>query len=338
MIGVWKILLAFVEGLFKSKARLNAENAYLRHQLNVLRRNAKGRLTLRNWDRLALVWFYRIFPSVLETTRILTPETLVRWHRQGFRAYWRRKSRNLGGRPRINNELRDLIRQMCLANPLWGAPRIHGELLKLGIEISEATVSNYMVKGRRPGSQSWKSFLRNHQEGIASLDLLTVPTIGFKILYCLVILGHERRRIIHFAVTSNPTSSWLAQQITEAFPWESAPHYLIRDNDCAYGQSYRRRLRSMGIRDRPTSLRSPWQNGHVERVIGSIRRECLDHVIVFNAVHLRRTMRSYVDYYNNSRTHLSLNKDVPENRPIQWHGTINCDPKVGGLHHHYCRI
>jgi transposase InsO family protein len=338
MMAILKILLAFVTGLFKSKAQLNAENAYLRHQLNVLRRNAAGRLTLSNWDRLALVWFYRLFPSVLEATRIVTPSTIVRWYRQGFRAYWRRKSRNLGGRPRINNELRDLIRQMCFANPLWGAPRIHGELLKLGIETSEATVSNYMVKGDRPGSQSWKSFLKNHADGIASLDLLTVPTIGFKILYCLVILDHKRRRIIHFAVTSNPTSSWLAQQITEAFPWESAPHYLIRDNDGAYGQVFRQRLRSMGILDRPTSLRSPWQNGRVERLIGSIRRECLDHVIIFNARHLRRTMRTYVDYYNNSRTHLSLNKDAPERRQIQSSGTIKCIPKVGGLHHHYCRI
>jgi transposase InsO family protein len=293
MMAICKILLALVTGLFKSKAQLNAENAYLRHQPNVLRRNTTGRLTLNNWDRVALVWFYRLFPSVLEATRIVTPATIVRWHRQGFGAYWRRKSRNLGGRPRINNELRDLIRQMCLANPLWGAPRIHGELLKLGIEISEATVSNYMVKGRRPGSQSWKSFLRNHQKGIASLDLLTVPTIGFKILYCLVILGHERRRIIHFAVTSNPTSSWLAQQITEAFPWESAPDYLIRDNDGAYGAVFRRRLRSMGIRDQPTSLRSPWQNSHVERVIGSIRRECLDHLIVVGKRYLRRVMKAY---------------------------------------------
>lgn len=338
MIEIWKILFALISGLFKSKARLEAENAFLRHQLNVLRRKVPNRLRLGNWDRLTIVWFYRLFPFLLETTRIVSPATIVRWHRQGFKAYWRHKSRNLGGRPRINKELRDLIREMCLANPLWGAPRIHGELLKLGIEVSEATVSNYMVRGHRPGSQSWNTFLKNHAEGIASLDLLTVPTIRFNILYCLVILDHRRRRIIHFAVNSNPTSIWLAQQLTEAFPWESAPRYLIRDNDGAYGHVFRQRLWSMGIRDRPTSPRSPWQNGHVERVIGSIRRECLDHFIVFNAAHLRRIMRSYADYYNHSRTHLSLSKDAPKSRPIQKFGTIDRIPKVGGLHHHYCRI
>ncbi len=195
-----------------------------------------------------------------------------------------------------------------------------------------------MVRGLRPGSQSWKSFLKNHADGIASLDLLTVPTIGFKILYCLLILDHRRRRIIHFAVTFNPTSVWLAGQITEAFPWDEAPQYLIRDNDRAFGHVFQKRLRSMGIRDRSTSPCSPWQNGHVERVIGSIRRECIDHVVVFNAVHLRRIMRSYVDYYNYSRTHLSLSKDAPKSRPIQKVGTIDRIPKVGGLHHHYCRI
>lgn len=338
MIAILRILLAFVFGLFKSKARLEAENAFLRHQLNVLRRKVPHRVSMSNWDRLTFVGFYRLFPFLLETTRIIKPATLVRWHRQGFKAYWRRKSRNFDGRPRISKEIRNLIREMCLANPLWGAPRLHGELLMLGIEVSEATVSNYMVKGHHPGSQTWKTFLKNHADGIASLDLLTVPTIGFRILYCLVILDHRRRRIVHFAVTSNPTSNWLAQQITEAFPWVSAPQYLVRDNDRAYGHVFRRRLQSMGIRDRPTSPHSPWQNGHVERLIGSIRRECLDHVIVFNAAHLRRIMRSYTDYYNQSRTHLSLSKDAPSGRSIQKAGSIKGIPKVGGLHHQYCRI
>ncbi len=227
---------------------------------------------------------------------------------------------------------------MSLANPLWGAPRIHGELLKLGIEVSQTTVTKYMIKGRRPPSQSWKTFLHNHADGIASIDFLVVPTVGFRLLYCLVILHHGTRRLVHFAATSNPTADWLARQITEAFPWDEAPDYLIRDNDGVYGHMFTRRLYAMGIRDRPTAPRSPWQNGYVERLIGSIRRECLDHLIVFNEVHLRRIMKRYADYYNKARTHLSLGKDSPSNRPIEYRGVIKPLPILGGLHHRYCRI
>jgi len=338
MIGILKLILAFFCGLFKSEARLEAENTYLRHQLGVLCRKAPRKITLCNWERLVFVWFYRLYPSLLESTHIINPQTIVRWHRQGFRAYWRWKSFNQGGRPRIDKDLRKLIREMSLANPLWGAPRIHGELLKLGFEISQTTVANYMIKGRRPPSQSWKTFLHNHAEGIASIDFLVVPTVGFRLLYCLVILHHGTRRLVHFAATSNPTADWLARQITEAFPWDEAPDYLIRDNDGVYGHIFTRRLYAMGIRDRPTALRSPWQNGYVERLIGSIRRECLDHLIVFNEVHLRWIMKRYAGYYNQSRTHLALNKNSPSNRPIERHGVIKPLPILGGLHHRYCRI
>jgi len=225
-----------------------------------------------------------------------------------------------------------------LANPLWGAPRIHGELLKVGVDVAQSTVAKYMIKGRRPPLQSWKTFLRNHADGIASVDFLVVPTAAFKLLFGLVILSHDRRRLVHIAVTAHPTADWIARQISEAFPWDTAPQYLIRDRDGAYGEKFRRRVRAMGIRDRPTAPRSPWQNGNVERLIGSIRRECLDHLIVFGEGHLRRVLRAYADYYNRTRTHLSLKKDAPFPRPILREGRIKSVPHLGGLHHSYVRI
>src|SRR5467141_2211460 len=227
---------------------------------------------------------------------------------------------------------------MRLANPLWGAPRIHGELLKLGIEVAQSTVAKYMGRCRRPPSQSWKTFLRNHAAGIAAMDLLVVPTIGFRLLYVLVILGHHRRRILSFGVTSHPTAEWIARQITDAFPWTDAPRYLIRDRDAVYGQAVTRRLKSMGIRERPTAPRSPWQNGHVERLIGSIRRECLDHLIVLNEEHLRRILAKFSTYYNEWRPHVSLGKDAPNRRPIERFGDIVAHSILGGLHHRYARI
>jgi transposase InsO family protein len=227
---------------------------------------------------------------------------------------------------------------MSRANWLWGAPRIHGELLKLGIEIAESTVAKYMVPGpRRPG-QSWKTFLHNHAAGIVATDLFVVPTIGFKLLYCLVFLAHGRRKLVHHAVTAHPTAEWVARQMIEAFPWDTAPRYLVRDRDAVYGHVVRRRLRGLGIRDRPTAPRSPWQNAHVERLIGSARRECIDHVIVFGETHLCRIMSMYASYYNEARTHLSLGKDAPISRPIARFGRIMAEPMVGGLHHRYARI
>jgi transposase InsO family protein len=227
---------------------------------------------------------------------------------------------------------------MCEENPLWGAPRIHGELLKLGFTVAQSTVSKYMLRGRRPPSQGWKTFLRNHADGIAAVDFLVVPTLTFERLFAFVVLGVGRRNILWIGVTANPTAEWLARQITEAFPWDTAPEFLVRDNDGAYGEIFTRRLQSMGIRDRPISPRSPWQNGYVERVIGSIRRECLDHVIVWSETHLRRVLREYTLYYNTARSHLGLDKDAPNRRPIQSRGTIIGGAVLGGLHHQYCRI
>lgn len=235
-------------------------------------------------------------------------------------------------------EVRRLIQQISRENPLWGAPRIHGELLKLGIKVCQSTVAKYMVRGRRPPSQSWLTFLRNHADGIAAIDLFVVPTISFRLLYGLVILHLGRRRIVHVGATYHPTAEWLARQVTEAFPWDTAPDHLIRDRDCAYGDVFRKRLSAMGIRDGPTAPQSPWQNGYVERAIGSIRRELLDHVIVTGERHLCRRLRDYADYYNSWRTHLALDKDTPLPRPIHTKGAITSVPKLGGLHHAYVRI
>jgi transposase InsO family protein len=256
----------------------------------------------------------------------------------GFAAYWRWKSRSPGGQPRIAQEVRDLIRRMSLENPLWGATKIHGELLKLGIAVAQSTVSIYMVPRSDRPLQTWRTFLSNHMEGIASIDLFVVSTIAFQRLFAFLVLGHERRRLLWFAVTRNPTADWLARQITEAFPWDDAPKYLIRDNDRVFGAVFKAHVRAMGIRDGPTSFRSPWQNGYVERLIGSIRRECTDHLLVFNAEHLRRILAKYATYYNEVRTHVSLGKDAPCRRPVERFGHIVAYPVLGGLHHRYARI
>jgi len=338
MIGIMKVLCWILGLRFKSRSQIEAENLALRHQLSVVCRRAPRRLRLQNSDRLLFIWLYRLWPSVLESMVVVRPDTVVRWHRHGVKLFWRWKSRGCSGRPRIPREVRDLIREVGLANPLWGAPRIHGELLKLGIDVAQTTVAKYMARGRRPPSQTWKTFLQNHAKGIASVDFLVVPTAAFKLLFGLVILCHDRRRLAHVAVTSNPTADWIARQITEAFPWDTAPKHLIRGRDGTYGVLFRRRLGAMGIRDRPTAPRSPWQNGYVERLIGSIRRECLDHVIVFGEAHLRRVLADYANYYNGMRTHLSLGKDSPFPRPILEEGQIKSVPHPGGLHHSYVRM
>ena len=305
MIGLLCFVLAILGAPFKSRIRLEAEKAVLQHQLIVLRRKLCGRVQFAN---------------------------------SGFRYYWRWKSRSLGGRPQIEAVLRALIRQMSMENPLWGAPRIHGELLKLGFEVAQSSVAKYMVKRRGPPGQGWLTFLRNHAPDIAAMDLFVVPTIGFDLLYAFVVVRLDRRDLVWINVTRNPTAEWVARQITEAFPWDDAPKYLIRDRDRIYGTIVTRRLRAMGIRDKPIAPASPWQNGFAERLIGSIRRECLDHVIVWGEAHLRRILKSYADYYNSVRTHRSLDKDAPISRPIHQTGFIRSHPILGGLHHHYVRV
>src|SRR6202011_2022044 len=300
-----------------------------------MRRRLYGRVRLTNNDRWFFILLYRSFPSILQDLAIIRPDTLLRCHRAGFRRYWRWKSRSLGGRPRIAADLRALIRRMSMENPLWGAPRIHGELLKLGFEVAQSSVAKYMVKRWGPPSQGWRTFLRNHAPDIAAMDLFVVPTIGFDLPYAFVIVRLDRRDLVWINVTTHPTAEWVGRQITEAFPWNEAPHSMIRERDRIYGAVVTRRLRAMGIRDKPTASASPWQNGFAERLIGSIWRECLDHLIVFGEEHLRRILKSYADYYNCVRTHRSLHKDAPVSRPVQRSGIISSHAILGGLHHQY---
>ena len=338
MVALLFLFLNLLTSPFKSTSRLEAENAALRRQFVVLQRNLRGRIELTNGDRMFFALLYRWFPSILQAMTIVRPETVVCWHRAGFRRYWRWKSRGRGGRPPIQPELRALIRRMSVENVLWGAPRIQGELLKLGFVVAQSTVAKYMVRKGDPSGQSWGTFLRNHAPHIAAMDLLVVPTIAFIQLYVLVIVRLARRDLVWVNVTRYPTAEWIARQVTEAFPWDEAPRYLIRDRDSIYGTAVTRRLRAMGIRDKPIAPGSPWQNGHAERLIGTIRRECVDHLIVFGEAHLRRILREYAAYYNGSRTHRALNQDAPVHRPVQSIGAITSRPVLGGLHHQYCRI
>lgn len=326
--------------IFSNRADLAAENLALRQQLAVLRRTAK-RPQICQRDRIFWVWLSRLWKNWRSSLLIVQPDTVVRWHRRGFRLYWRWKSRKTG-RPKVDPEIRSLIRRMSLENPLWGTPRVQSELRLLGFDVAESTVAKYMVK-RRPGppSQSWRTFLKNHMDCTAACDFFVVPTVTFRLLFCFVVLGHERRRILHFNVTEHPSARWTAQQIVEAFPADGTePRYLLRDRDSIYGGYFRRRVKNVGIEEVLIAPRSPWQNPYCERVIGSIRRECTNHLIVRNAAHLRKILSGYMDYYNGSRPHSSLDGDAPTGRQVETatKGTVVAIPQVGGLHHRYTRV
>src|SRR5713101_4812975 len=336
MLAILHSLGMFMVDLFKPRRRLEAENLFLRHQLSIALRRAPPRLRLRGSDRALLVWMTRLWPNLLGAAKVVQPETILRWPRARFTAVWRLKSRKRAGRPKIDRGLRDLIRRKSRENSEWGASRIHGELLMLGFEVAQSTVSKYMVRDGSP-SQSWKTFFRNHAQAIAAIDLFVVPTLTFERLFAFLVLGHDRRQLLWFEVTRHPTAEWLARQITEAFPWASAPTYLVRDNDRAYGHAFRSRVRAMGIRDRPISPGSPWQNPYVERLIGTVRRECLDGMLIFGEAHLRQILSPYAAYYNEVRTHLALGKDAPLGRAVQRSGVVVAIPILSGLHHHYVR-
>ena len=326
--------------IFADRAALHTEILALRQQVAVLKRQ-RPRPSLRKADRVFWVILSCLWPGWRHALVIVRPETVIGWHRKAFRLFWTWKSRRgKPGRPPVSREIRYLVRRMSRENTRWGAPRIHGELLKLGFSISQTAVSKYMVRYPSPPSQSWRTFLTNHADCLASIDFFVVPTATFHLLFGFIVLHHERRQIVHFGVTANPTMAWVAQQIREAFPWGTAPRYLIRDRDGAYGQSFRSTVTAMGVEEVVTAPRSPWQNPYVERLIGSVRRECLDHSIILNERHLRRILGSYLDYYHGSRTHLSLGKDTPDGRPVQpaGSGTVVSLPKVGGLHHRYERL
>ena len=335
---IFILFRTFISAL-RSHRALALENLALRHQLEVLKRNAK-KPRLTNRDRALWIFLLRYWADWRESLTLVQPETVIRWHRRGFRLYWKWKSRpRWPGRRRVPTEVRDLIRQMSRDNPLWGAPRIHGELLKLGIEVSQATVSKYMIRHRKPPSQGWRTFLTNHAQDIVSVDFFTVPTATFRVLFVFLVLSNARRRVIHFNVTDSPSAAWTGQQVVEAFPWDTVPRYLLRDRDGVFGEDFVRRVESMDIKQVLISARSPWQNPYVERIIGSIRRECVDHTIIFNERHLRRVLREYFKYYHSSRTHLGLEKDCPTPRPVERPelGSICTESMVGGLHHRYFR-
>ena len=271
---------------------------------------------------------------------IVQPETVVRWHRMGFRLYWRWKSaRGQPGRPKVARELRDLIRRMSRENSTWGAPRIADELRLLGYDLCRATVAKYIARMSNPPSETWKTFLKNHAKDIAAIDFFLVPTVTFRLLYCFVVLSHDRRRVIHFNVTEHPTAQWTGQQIVEAFPFDTAPKYLLRDNDSIYGEEFQRRVESLGIEEVKTAYHSPWQNPFAERIIGSIRRECLDHMVILNEDHLRRVLADYLEYYNAHRAHQGLDGDTPlgREREMPDFGPVRAIPFLGGLHHRYTR-
>jgi hypothetical protein len=331
---IWFVL----RGMLISRWALAAENLALGQQLAVLRRSGR-RPRLRAWDRAFWAWLSRWWARWKDALVIVSPATVVGWHRQGFRLWWRWKSRGRDGRPRIGAEVRRLKRRMARDNHLWGAPRIQAEMRLLGHDVAESTVAKYLSRRRGPPSPSWRSFLRNHHADVAAVDFFVVPTVTFRLLYGFLVLCHQRRRVAHFAVTAHPTAEWTSKQIREAFPFDQAPTYLIRDRDAIYGDCFRRQLRSMGIEEVLTAPRSPWQNPFAERPIGSIRRECLDHVIVLGEANLKRILNSYISYHQWARCHLSLDGNAPFPRQVEppERGRVIAIPQVGGLHDRYTR-
>jgi len=331
-------LLLTIRVSLRDRAALQLEILALRHQLHLVNRSRPQRLRLSAAHRLLWAWLSNVWNGWRAAIVIVKPETVLAWHRRGFRLFWTWKSRRPLGRPVIPPDVRLLIRTMAAANPLWGAPRIHGELLKLGIDISQATVAKYMPRHRDPPSQTWRTFLANHVDQIMAADFFVVPTVTYRLLFVLVILAHHCRRIVHVAVTAHPTAAWTAQQLREAFPEDAAPRYLLHDRDHAFGAAAATAA-GMGIQEIRSAPRSPWQNAYAERVIGSIRRECLDHVIVLNETGLSRVLTGYLAYYHQSRTHLSLAKDSPHPRSVSppTLGPVVAMPQVGGLHHRYDR-
>ena len=339
MKTVLSALISAVKTTIRSRLSLQVEILALRHQLAVYQRTPR-RPRLKPADRLLWAWLAKRWAGWRVALVFVKPETVIAWQRKLFRDHLAGlSSTGKPGRFPIAKEVRDLIRWMSTANPRWGSPRILGEIRKLGFEITKSTVEKYMVRHRNPPSQTWRSFLENHTQDLVSVDFFVVPTVRFVVLYVFVVLAHDRRRVIHFNVTEQPTASWAAQQIVEAFPWEEAPRYLLRDRDGIYGHQFRGRVHNMGIEEVLIAPRSPWQSPFVERLIGSIRHECLDFVIILNERHLRRILSRYFAYYHRSRTHMSLEMDCPEPRAVQPPelGDVIELSKVGGLHHRYER-
>jgi putative transposase len=341
MLTVVRLVCGSTVAFLRSRAVLAAEILALRHQLGVLQRSSPARRPFTRWDRALWAFFLRHWSGWKGSLVLVKPETVIAWHRRAIRLFWRRRS--LAGRPSIRAEIRRLIRLMAEENATWGAPRIHGGLLKLGYVVAERTVSRYLAsicpEPTKPRSPDVTTFLKNHARDIVAVDMFVVPTIRFQLLYIFIILGLERRRLIFANVTTNPTADWLAQQVVNAFPWDTAPSFLIRDRDRAYGLAFSARVRGLGSREIRTAVRAPFMNSFAERVIGTLRRECFDHPIVLSERHAQRLLAEFRDWYNQDRVHLALGKDAPDHRPNEPAelGDVVALPRLGGLHHRYCR-
>ncbi len=336
------VILSVIKFIFtfsQSQLSMQMEIAALRHQLLVYQRKDK-RPKIKPTDRILWSWISKFWSGWNDALYFVKPATVIAWRRKKFKEHWTKLCRSgKSGRPATDPEIVRLIRNMSKTNPFWGSPRIRDELRKIGIKLSKSTIEKYMVKHRKPPSPTWRAFFDNHVRDLVSVDFFVVPTFRNTVLFAFLVLAHDRRHVIHFNVTKHPTAKWTAQQIVEAFPWDTAPRYLLRDRDRIYGQVFQDRVENMGIEEVKIAPRSPWPSPYVERLIGSIRRECLDHVIVLNERHLKRTLTDYFSYYHRYRTHLSLDSDCPESRPVQTKemGKVIAFPEVGGFHHHYER-
>ncbi|HEW79599.1 MAG TPA: transposase [Phycisphaerales bacterium] len=332
------LLFEFLRLSFKTRQSVVLENLLLRQQIIIFKRKTK-RPRIENIDRIILAWISKLWNDWKSAMIIVKPETVIGWHKKGFKLYWKRKSLRVG-RPNIDWQLIKFIRRMQKENQAWSAQRIQGELVKLGLDVSDNTVAKYMRKHKADPEkrQRWLTFLRNHARHIVGIDFLVARTIFFKSMHVFVAISHDRRKILHFGVTSKPHSQWAIQQLRETFAFDETTKYVIRDNDKIFSEDFKQHIKNFGLKDKPTAYRSPWQNPIAERVIGTLRRECLDHMIILNEKHLYDVLHKYIfEYYNVSRTHMSLGKDSPERRPIQKDGKIVSKPILGGLHHIYSR-
>ena len=340
MVQFFMAVLEALRVFFRARGDTALEVLALRHQVAVLKRQ-RPRPPLNSSDRFFWTTLRRFWSRWTEVLLIVQPETVVGWHRAGFRLYWRWRSRPRGGRPRITQELRDLIQRLARENAAWGAPKIHAELQKLGFTLAERTVARYLRRIIRRGDpcRKWLAFLENHREGIAAFDFFTVPTVTFRVLYCFFVIEHQRRKILHCNVTPHPTAEWIIQQLREAFPESGRYRYVLFDRDRKFNAEVISFLKAAGLEPKRTSVQAPWQNGLAERWIGSCRREILDQIIALNEQHLRRVLQDYVNYYEQDRLHDSLHKDAPNRRAVQQrpgpHATVISLPRLGGLHHRY---
>ena len=333
-------LMSLIALRFRKRSSLELEVIALRHQLAVLQRRRKLRPRIIPADRLVWSWLYDSCPQALRWIRLVHPRTVIEWHRRGFRFYWRAKSVGSHSPWKVKGQLRQLILQMHNDNTGWGAGRIQGELLKLGYSVTRATICKYLAKYPLTPGPGWRVFLRNHILEAAAIDMFVVVSMSFRLLYAMIILQLDRRKILYVDATQHPTQEWLAAGVLQAFSNNPKPKYLIRDRDCCYGNKFRQQLKELGIHDHVIAKQSPWQNMYVERAIGTIRRECLDHVIIMSERHLHRILTRYAEYYNRSRTHYALEQDCPISRRAQSARDGNhivAIPQVGGLHHRYER-